>query len=319
MSFERKIIIESLTGSKLYGTHHEKSDDDFYGVFIHSPRDLFGIEKRPDNWKRSVKLSEGSKNTKGDTDRDFTSLPSFLFKASTGDSRNIELLFCPKELCKVWTPEWELVLSHRKDIISQSIVAPFLDFSKAQAHAATNKSINLTLLNEFNDFFKNQNVNLRIRDVMPNHLKEKVENLLVANGDEAFNLSGRVFLYSLKISNFKKTLDQLLRQYGARARNAVADGGYDWKSLAHAYRLVFEAESLLQYGELVFPLPADQVTFLKTILRGEYKPDIDFFDDLNNRQEFVRSLPSDLPKKANMEKLENLCQEIMYNYYKKNL
>lgn len=319
MSFERKIIVESLVGSKLYGTNHEKSDDDFYGVFIHAPKDLFGIEKRPDNWKCKVKLSEGLKNTKGDTDRDFTSVPSFLFKASNGDSRNIELLFCPKEVCKIWTPEWELVLSYRKDIVSKSIIAPFLDFSKAQAYAATNKAINLTLLNEFHAFFKNQEPNLRIRDVMPDNLKQKVDHLNVANGDEAFNLSGRVFLYSLKISNFKKTLDQLLRQYGARAKNAVADGGYDWKSLAHAYRLVFEAETLLRNGELTFPLPADQVSFLKTILRGEYKPDVDFFDDLNNRQELVRNLSSDLPQKANMTKLEELCQEIMYNYYKKNL
>lgn len=319
MALERKIIVESMVGSKLYGTNHPKSDDDFYGVFIHSAQDLFGIEKRADHWTCNIKLSEGPKNTLGDTDRNFCSLPSFLFKAATGDSHNIEILFTPKEMCKVWTPEWEKVLSYRKYIISQNIKAPFLDFSKAQAHKAANKIENLTLLKEFHEFFSQQESKHRIKDVMPDYLVNQVETVVLGGREPAFILSGRTFLYSLKLSHFKKNLEELVSKYGSRAHNAVANGGYDWKSLAHAYRLVFEAESLLQYGELIFPLPPDQINFLKTILRGEYKPEVDFFDDLHNRQELIRNMPSELPEKANHSKLEELCQEMMYSHFKKNL
>jgi len=319
MALERKIIVESMVGSKLYGTNHPQSDDDFYGVFIHSAQDLFGIEKRADHWKCNVKLSEGSRNTLGDIDRNFCSLPSFLFKAASGDSLNTEILFTPKKLCKVWTPEWEKVLTYRKYMVSQHIKAPFLDFSKAQAHKANSKVENLTLLKEFNDFFSQQESKYRIRDVMPENLKTKVDDIHLPDGSHGFVLSGKTFLYSLKLSNFKKTLHQMVGLYGDRVHKVVAAGGYDWKALAHAYRLVFEAEHLLQYGELIFPLPSDQIEFLKTILRGEYKPSVNFFDDLYNRQELVRAMSSDLPEKADHSKLEQLCQEMMYAHFKKSL
>lgn len=322
MTFDRKIILEATIGSKLYGTNHEKSDDDFFGVFLHSPKDLFGMEKRQENWDCSVKLSEGPKNQFGDTDRKFISLPSFLFKSATGTADKIELLFIPKEKCKIWTPEWETVLSYRKYIVSNSLINPFIQFSKSQAFDASNKASNLTLLREFYAFFETQPVKSRLRDVMPPHLKAEVEYVLLgdSNNVEAFLLVGKTFYTSLKVSQFIIMLRDMIDLYGSRSQSAVENGGYNWKAMAHAYRLTFEAEALVTTGTLEFPLPDDQIKFLKSILRGEYRPQSgDFFDDLFKRHDHVRSLKSILPEKANYSKLEELCQELMYNQFKRNL
>ena len=312
---DRKIIFKSFKGSHLYGTNHAKSDHDYGGVFLNSASDLLGLEKRPDLWNNSIKVSTTVKNSKDDVDDELKSLPNFLYLCATGDSGCIESLFTPKEKTLVHTEEWDLILKNRDWLVTQKIRRPFLDYSKAQAYKAVSKVTNLNLLKEFVDFFSTQNPRLRIRDVFPESLKNKIEMKTLTDGVLAFELGGKTHLMSLKVSQFLKVISQQYNQFGHRVQSA-SQVGYDAKSLAHAYRTLFEAEELLTTGYLTLPLPEDKITFLKSVLNREFVPDTNF-SHYNEYSEKVKALNNNLlPESVDMGKLNKLCESIMFDYFK---
>ena len=132
MKKERKIIIEAISGSKLYGTEHAESDDDFYGVFLPSTEDIFSLHQCPRQVDLSIKISKGPKNEKGDIDRKFDMLSNYLLGLSQGQSKNIELLFSPKKSWISHTDEWLEITSNRELFISQNSLTPFLGFALSQ-------------------------------------------------------------------------------------------------------------------------------------------------------------------------------------------
>lgn len=327
----RKIIFETVAGSKLYGTNHEKSDDDFLGIFIPSINDLFTLQNCPKEWDCGKKKSEGQKNSLGDIDRKYFSLKQFLSLAAEGQSKQLEMLFSPKEKWTVSSPEWEFILSHRDLFISQNSISPFLGFATAQAHKAFIKGENLRLISRIISFFKDKKgkaenykddpefKELKLKIIDLENENNSVVNFYINIGLDkkpvwAFEVAGRKYQLSLKTNDLVSALESVLNSYGSRSKQASLDG-YDFKSLAHAYRLLFECESILTNHKLILPLPDDQVKFLKSIIRGEYSPDTDFFTELDLKIKEIKKIKSTLPKNVDHKKIENLCQTMFLKYF----
>jgi hypothetical protein len=307
---ERKIIFETVAGSNLYGTNHEKSDNDFLGIFIPTIDEVLGIKSYRPEMSRNEKKSEGSKNTKGDTDRKYFSLKQFLLLASEGQSKQIEMLFSPKEKWVSSSPEWEEILSHRHLFLSKKSISPFLRFAVAQSFNSVSKGQNLGMLEKLVEIFKDKKG--RIRDHMD---KEDVKSLnleiIELTGKvKAFVVAGKKYELHLKITDFIPAIESVLKTYGSRSHNAK-NNGLDFKALAHSYRLLFETETLLTQGKLILPLPDEQVSFLKTILKGEYNPSEGFEEDLEKRIKHIKSIDSKLPDKVDVSKINQLCISIM--------
>lgn len=263
------------------------------------------------------KLSSGDRNTAGDLDRKFYRLDKFLSLLAEGQSKQVEMLFCPKELYTITSPEWDLVLSNRDLFLSKKAIVPFCRFAKAQSLKAFSKGENLNTFRELLTMFGTKNGNKTLKQECSLELRQlsdegKVALVTLEGNVEGMELAGRKYLLSQKVKDVKSKMVKLEKEYGSRSNNA-ANEGYDFKSLSHAYRLLFQAEELLTKKTLTFPLPKEQVEFLKSVRLGEYKAD--YFTELEAMMAKVTALKSDLPDEVDRSKVDELCQELMMNHF----
>ena len=79
-------------------------------------------------------------------------------------------------------------------------------------------------------------------------------------------VSDHLFPLNANLNTTKDSITKCLASYGKRAFNAAEDNGADYKALSHALRVAYQAEELLQTGEIRFPLQPiylDQVRAIK--------------------------------------------------------
>lgn len=320
MKVQRKIIFETKVGSHLYGTNRPDSDDDFLGVFMSSTEDILSLQNPPSEWTMDVKLSSGEKNTKGDVDRKYFSLQKFLKLAAQGQSGPLEMLFSPENLWSTSSPEWKWILQHRNLFVSKNSITPIIGFATAQAHKATLKADNLNyirlIITKIKDrVFLNNNpiIDSLIRKVGEGWelLEEPIETWTDQKGMFHIRIAGRSWPVTANVKLMYRHLIELEGKYGSRSE-AAAQEGYDYKSLMHAYRLIFEAKEMLTTGSISLPRPPDEVAFLKNVRGGLYKAD--YFEEIETMLTELRQIKeaSSLPETVNMGKIETLCQDMLY-------
>lgn len=308
---DRKIIFECSVGSKLYGTNRPDSDDDFMGVFLPSTEDTLSLLPGPTELSYDVKLSSGERNTVGDVDRKYYSLQKFLLLAMQGQSKQLEMLFAPKNLWVQSTPEWEEVLSNLHFFLSQNSVKPFIEFAISQSHKAAVKGENLNLMRDLVSKLEVMAPSKPLKSTLTEEMTSQLKMITLEDGCAGFELAGRKYLLSMKTKDFVVRLKKLIDQYGTRSQKAASEG-LDFKSLSHAYRLILETETLLKTGSLSFPLPLEQVEFLKKVRAGLH--DADHFTDLQNMKESLSKISSPLPQETNVKAINEFCQKLLFNH-----
>ena len=315
----RKILFETYFGSKLYGTNRPDSDDDFLGVYLPDIEEFFSFSPIEDEWKLNEKLSAGPRNTKGDTDRKYTSLREFLRLLASGQSGQIEMIFSPKHLWLQSSPTWEKILANKEMFLSQDSIVSFLKFAKSQAEKAVLKGENLNLVQYFIETLEPTKLNRPLLETLPIEAYNKVQEVLLEDNTRALDIAGKSFQLSLKTSDALKRLKKMESEYGTRTRSAAASG-YDFKSLSHAYRLVAEAEEFITTGKLVLPYQNPVlIEKLKMIRKGEYQAD--YFAELDAQIARIKTLPSPLKKSVDMKQIEEFSVQLHKELYfsKKNL
>lgn len=328
---DRKIIFECMVGSNLYGTNGPDSDEDFMGVFLPSSDDLFGLQNPPQEDTKDEKVSLGPRNVKGDKDRKFYSVKRFLQLAGQGQSKQIEMLFAPLGMVYTSTSEWNRIIEQRDIFLSQCTIKPFIGFAMAQAHKAMVKGENLKLIRYLIDKIRRANIIsthiplttiIRQIQIAPVDLGSNVKTIYVmydrelktwADKDGALHIeiAGRKWPLTASVKLFHHNLRELEGRYGTRSE-AAAEDGYDFKSLCHAYRLIFQAKELMKTGAIEFPLKPDIAKFLLTIRAGEYKAD--YFKEIEDNLTELRNIKSDLPKAVKWSKIEKMCKELTYEH-----
>ena len=335
MKVGRKIIFETVVGSRLYGTNSPESDMDFMGIFLPSTEDVLGLENPPTEWSKDEKISTGARNIAGDVDRKYYSLKRYLSLLAEGQSIQLEMLFSPRQM---WlTPgrpmrcPWSTIIQNRELFVSKGSIMPFIGFAKAQAYKATVKGENLKILREIihrmtlNFEKEPSSRHLPISDYISSiyrdqctfldypHVKHIESETRPGVTMSHIEIAGRKFEFTQKAKDVYNKLIKLEERYGTRSE-AAAESGYDYKSIMHAYRLLFEAKMLLTEGKLILPLPIDTVNFLKTIRAGEYKAD--FFIEIEEQLTEIRELKekSSLQESVDRGKINELCHVLMHEH-----
>lgn len=321
MMDKRDIIFECKVGSQMYGTATPESDTDYKGVFLPSIDDLTSLSaKCPDEWDMSVKSKdEDGKNTKDAVDRQYYSIQKFLSNAMNGQPWALEMLFAPKEMVIISTPEWDIVQQHLQFFMCKNI-AGFYGFAKNQAERAVIKGENLnhiqnliSLLDKhkskssakiFQHLYSDDEGSFFIMKGIPERVKKEYSE----SGAEVITVAGRKFDVGLSLKKFQSSLQDMEQKYGDRVRTAANDG-FDWKSLYHAYRLISEAEEFLEKGTITLPRP-DAELLLK-IRRGEY--DVDHREELMKGCERIRKAEKEsfLPDEPNRYGIQVLCRLLL--------
>ena len=101
---------------------------------------------------------------------------------------------------------------------------------------------------------------------------------------------------------------------GSRTADA-ADNGYDYKSLLHCIRLLYQAEEFLLTGHLTFPRPPAEIDHLMSIRHKQWpEGDFDLQQYILDWEDRIKKdiIPkSPLPKKPNWVKINRLCTELL--------
>jgi hypothetical protein len=300
------------------------------GVFVPTASDLLGINPYPVEIKADIKKSPGKKNNAMDIDRKFMSLRAFLNELYDGQTKTVEMLFVPPSAIIKTTPTWEHIKRFKADFISKNSVHRIMKYCTNQAERAVIKGFNLNKINKLiGEISKLKMTELNAKtsdwitglDLNNNHyLREEVEAHILGipikivpsvSKAPCISIGGKMWDINTRIKNVIISLRDLKNRYGGRSKNA-ANHGYDFKSLYHAYRLLFEAEELLTTTSLTFPRPEKEVTFLRELRQGLSVKD-DHSKILKEKLAHLETnvLPnSDLPEKANLEFMDQFCYDL---------
>lgn len=318
MLADRKTILKSVVGSKLYGTDHPLSDDDFLGVFLPNEEDLLGMRSPPSEITDNVKESTTDRNQKGDIDCKLLSLRHFFKMLLQGQSGASELLFVPDSKIIHSTPEWEYIKDHKDIFVSRAGVIPILGFCFSQCHKSGIKGANLNLIRRLiKDLTPYAKGATRIKDVVEfygeTYLLVKggaeIKYTEAEDGTKVVDVATRMFNLGATVKSFVISLQKMENKYGSRSDTA-ANSGVDTKSLCHAYRLLSQAEEYLLHGTITFPRP--DADFLKEVRHGRHEAD--FRTEIGTKIDYVKKVvvpKSPLPEKPDFKKAELLHIELV--------
>jgi len=313
----------------LFGTNNENSDEDYMGVFMSSFDDLFGIGKIPDEWDMSVKKSDGPRNSLGDVDRKLFSLKRFFKLAAQGQPAALETFFVPKDKIISTSPDWEHILANKELFFSKEAILPFVGFARSQANRAVLKGEHLNLLNHLiralADVAGKDTISSYFRGAVlakTEGIKEEGQvelfgkKLRLFKNEHGFlqlDIAGHFYDPGSKIKMLRLSLASFVERYGDRSKTAAANG-YDFDSVLHCFRMIFEATEFLATGKISLPRPPDEVEFLMKIKRKEYPtPDVDLFSAIDSKVRYLETegvANSQLPLKADWVAISKLCVEM---------
>lgn len=130
---ERNLIYKIRSGSGLYGTVTEKSDEDYVGIFIPDKDYVVGVF-RCEQVILNEKLSGGSRNEKGDTDFTIYSLPKF-FKLARDNNPNIVEIFFANHTATIFCNKFGKKLRENYPLfLSKKAYHTFKGYAYSQRH-----------------------------------------------------------------------------------------------------------------------------------------------------------------------------------------
>ncbi len=308
------ILAKTLYGSSLYGTRTPESDTDYRGVYLPSCTDCL-LNRIKDTITDST-----------EEDTQLFSLTYFLQLAAQGQSIAIELLAAPDSAIVTTTPTWDYLRANRKRFFTRNMHS-FLGYAKSMSGKYSSRidRLNeieaiLVAMERYPQYRRERQMpfpssdDLRaIRlsemwDDLPESVNAiKTTNERNTNADKrAYVVCGRELQATVTIEHAHSVLQTIRNSYGERVRKAK-DGLLDWKALAHAYRVTYQALEIVETGDLVYPL--SRADYLRDIRLGK----IDFFkegldaklDDLINDVQ-AKMDASDLPDNVDRAWLDQI-------------
>ncbi len=154
---EQKMALDNLiykirTGSQMYGTITDDSDEDFGGIFIPDKDYVLGI-KRCDQVALNQKKSKTIRNKKGDVDYTAYSLLKFI-RLAIGNNPNIIEYFFAHDTCVLQTNTFGMnLIGAYKLFVSKKSYHTFKGYAYSQRKKLEVKKENMTGRTELTDKF----------------------------------------------------------------------------------------------------------------------------------------------------------------------
>lgn len=330
-----KVIMRTPFGSKLYGTATPESDTDFKGIFLPEGNDIL-LGKAPKSIQMNTN-NDRTKNTSEDTDEEYFSLQYFLEMAFKGETIAIDMLHAPLEVVELdptygWI--WKFIHANRSKFYTTDMKA-YLGYVRKQASKYGVKGGRLAALREVKDFVDTledtyyvsphvalgdlnfheaKHISCR-RDVKVRDVADKFPlNEFTAwtacgkTGNVFYEVLGRKYQDTMKISELKVKLAQVWEEYGERARQAERNENIDWKAMHHACRGGIQLVEIYRTGDLKYPL--FDAPFLLSVKQGLEPFNVvqEYLEDLVNQVEILSKTASEngMPSKVSRELWDNL-------------
>ena len=264
-----QIIVLITYGSHLYGTATDQSDLDIKGIYLPSARDILLQQVQPVVSQKRTK-AVGEKNTAHDVDYELYSPTKFLSLLSQGQMVALDMLYAPESALIETSAVWKSIQSLAPQILTKQ-AASFVSYCKMQANKygmkgarieAAQRLLEILLKAEtqYGSSSKLSQIASTLKEFALNNevFKLGVQDTLPGTPIEYFDIGGKRALFTSSIKTARAIVQNLLEEYGQRARAAALNEGIDWKALSHAIRIGDQALEFLKYRHITFPRPEAQ-------------------------------------------------------------
>jgi len=327
------ILVKVKYGSHLYGTNTESSDLDIKGIFIPKVQDIL-LQRIAPVISLSRRKPHGESNTKHDVDYELYSPEKYLTLLAKGQSVALEMLFAPDSaFLSPSHPSWNIIKSFAPKILTKQ-AASFVHYCKQQASKYCIKGERVAsaknVLEHFTEleFQYGPSAKLNIFEKTLEQLADNnqdigIQKILLANGKKelCFDICGKKALFNSSIKSARIIAQNVVNQYGRRAREAEQNDGVDWKALMHAVRVAYQAIEFLKYHQITFPRP--EAEHLLAIKQGNISFN-DITDEIERLMEEVETaaLNSTLPESYDQNIIDNFIKNLyleqIFNEFNKN-
>jgi hypothetical protein len=273
------ILVEVKYGSHLYGTATAESDLDIKGIFIPQARDIL-LQRTVPVISLSRPKVHGENNTAADVDYELYNPEKYLSLLAKGQSVALEMLFAPDSaLLSKPHPAWNVIKALAPQILTKRAVS-FVHYCKQQANkycikgariaAAKQALVMLTHLEEqYGAATKLSTVADSLKPLADTSEFITIEQIALANGskESCIDICGKKALFNASIKSARLIVQNVIDEYGQRAREAERNDGVDWKALMHAVRVGHQALEFLKDHRITFPRP--EAAHLLAIKQGK--------------------------------------------------
>ncbi len=309
---EANTIVEIRSGSHLYGTNTEESDEDFLGIFMPPEEYIFGLKNVNEIDFSKVSKDEQGKNTKEAIDRKLYEYRKFINLALANNPNILEILFVNED---------NIIKSNEfgDDLLKMSHVFPskmaakkFIGYSRSQKHKMVIRTEKYNGLQEAFDVMSKLPPKTTMAEVYNNKVLESV--FTKKEGACHIHCGDLCFEPGVYVKKANKQIKRRIESATNRTE-LIRNHGFDSKMGGHLIRLLTEGLFLLENGFLEFPLQNRET--LLYIRRGKWDVNqvISYADDLRAQLNDVLDR-SKLPAKPDYKLVELFTVAQMKKYCK---
>ena len=324
-------ILEIRTGSHLYGTNTESSDEDFCGIVLPDVSEVFGFEHMEEQDVSTVSKNAAGKNNSDAVDRKFYEFRKFIKLALDNNPNILEMLFVNDENIIFNSEIGKKLLAMRELFPHQGLSQKFGGYAKSQLHKMQLKPDHYAALQNALEYLLVYIGNDSIQDLYDEEELKRSRKLIVElqpvieasqpivpiKFNDSFIQVGDIHLgKNLTVGNVVKYIQTRIANASYRKESYEAFG-FDAKFGMHAVRLGIEGLDLLKTGRLEFPLKESK--FLLDIRKGLYSRDqvIKMVYDLD--MEAKSLMPSTELRKHRLHKeIQDFTIEVLKDYFYKD-
>jgi predicted nucleotidyltransferase len=282
---DREIIFLMVAGSHFFDLNGPTSDHDYRGIYLPSLQEFYeGEGKRK---MSEYKTKEGNvlnnKNTAEDTDFTMYSITKFLELLAAGDFNMMEILHAPEDKILIDSDYMKELRAMRKSLLVNDISA-FLGFIKKEYRRYGVNIHHYEQQEKLMKFMMNYQDHTRLYEIWNDILeyakdKDFITFTETRSGHDkmlpTLKIAQRAFQNTVTAGHVVDAIRNKLETYGHRQKNMAASG-VEFKGLYHAQRLIYEANDLLDFGELQIPLSPERLAYLRAIKEGTADQDTIF-------------------------------------------
>lgn len=252
-----QLIILSIAGSRMFGTVTENSDTDYLGIYIPTMKQM-----KLGDFKHHIGLPK-----EYGIDLQIWSLHYFLTLACRGDTMALDLLHSPYTCWVYYNPDIWKRLTNIRTLFNTKEMNSYLGFARDQATRYGIKGEKLNILKTVIDFFDKKDQSEKLKNIWDELPKGNHIHFLDTTPYKIYQVCGKKYQETVKVSYIKRNLEINLEEYGKRAILAANNQGIDWKGLSHALRACEQVQAVMETGDYKFPLRNSH--FITAVKKGE--------------------------------------------------
>ena len=284
MRNELHVLVESLAGSRLYGTERVDSDYDYRGVCLAPIDTLIGLEPVFEQIEQ-----------KEPHDRTIWELRKFLRLAFANNPNILDTLFCPIEKWFFSDPVWHTIYAVRHDVLSQQVRKTYAGYATSQL----------------------QRIQGHRRWLTDPPMQPDVNDYGSYRGTSTWHWNSQDHHDAYKAIHKNWTSYQIWLSGRNPARHALeVEYGYDTKHAAHLIRPLVQARTILTTYDFSPVLEGADLEMVMAVLHGKWDYE-QLIAESDRRFQEIATLNSNLPTRPHKKLFGDLVMSIYFKHINK--